>query len=195
MASAIAAPDARRRRRAREARLDGARGLDRRAGPGDPPGHRGADRPEKTSLRAVAPAGAAARPLRLRLRRLRRPAPGTVAPAPAAAAAAVSTPRPVPPVDQSVGVFSLPSSKRQRGLASRSWLPVALSFGTEIDRDRRGAGHLLRRALSARPAARGAPPLRLPGLRGGRARAASARRGVVLPSARRDGVRRQRVAK
>lgn len=39
-----------------------------------------------------------------------------------------ATPRPL----DSVAPFHPPSQQRQRGLASRSWVPVALSFGTVI---------------------------------------------------------------
>jgi len=58
------------------------------------------------------------------------PAPATSAPAAATATAAPPAPAPVQPV---VGEFRPPEpSRRQPGLASRSWLPVALSFGTVI---------------------------------------------------------------
>ncbi len=59
------------------------------------------------------------------------PPPPPAAPAaPAAAAPAVAAP--AAPV-QAVGEFRPPErSRRQPGLASRSWVPVALSFGTVI---------------------------------------------------------------
>ncbi|HTP20455.1 MAG TPA: FHA domain-containing protein [Solirubrobacteraceae bacterium] len=59
---------------------------------------------------------------------------GTAPPpaAPAAATAAPPAPAPAAPV-QAVGEFRPPErSHRQPGLASRSWVPVALSFGTVI---------------------------------------------------------------
>jgi pSer/pThr/pTyr-binding forkhead associated (FHA) protein len=55
------------------------------------------------------------------------PPPAALAPA----AGAPPTPAPVPV--QAVGEFHPPErSRRQPGLASRSWVPVALSFGTVI---------------------------------------------------------------
>jgi pSer/pThr/pTyr-binding forkhead associated (FHA) protein len=50
-------------------------------------------------------------------------------PAPAAPAVAAA---PAPPVhaDVNVGSFAPPKRRRTRGLASRSWVPVVLSFGT-----------------------------------------------------------------
>jgi hypothetical protein len=54
------------------------------------------------------------------------------------AAAPVATAPPAAPVTapaqpvQPLGEFHPPSQPRQKGLASRSWLPVALSFGTVI---------------------------------------------------------------
>jgi hypothetical protein len=48
--------------------------------------------------------------------------------APATAVAEAAPPAPTEPV----APFHPPSQRRQRGLASRSWLPVALSFGTVI---------------------------------------------------------------
>jgi len=58
------------------------------------------------------------------------------APAPAAPAGATATatpPAPAAPVAPVVGEFRPPEpSRRQPGLASRSWVPVALSFGTVI---------------------------------------------------------------
>src|SRR5215469_6646400 len=55
------------------------------------------------------------------------PAPPAAAPAPAA----TGTPLGAAPA-QPVAPFHPPHVNRQRGLASRSWLPVALSFGTVI---------------------------------------------------------------
>jgi FHA domain len=58
------------------------------------------------------------------------PAPATSAPAAATATAAPPALAPVQPV---VGEFRPPQpSRKQPGLASRSWVPVALSFGTVI---------------------------------------------------------------
>jgi hypothetical protein len=54
-------------------------------------------------------------------------APEGGAPAPAAPASA-----PVAPTAPAVGEFRPPQHRRQRGLASRSWVPVALSFGTVV---------------------------------------------------------------
>jgi pSer/pThr/pTyr-binding forkhead associated (FHA) protein len=57
------------------------------------------------------------------------PPPPLAAPATPAAASAAPAPVPV----QAVGEFRPPErSRRQPGLASRSWVPVALSFGTVI---------------------------------------------------------------
>lgn len=54
------------------------------------------------------------------------------APPAAAAAAPVAPPAPAAPT-QAVGEFRPPQpSRKQPGLASRSWVPVALSFGTVI---------------------------------------------------------------
>lgn len=50
----------------------------------------------------------------------------TLASAPAAPAA------PAPAPLEAVGEFRPPQHRRQKGLASRSWVPVALSFGTVI---------------------------------------------------------------
>ena len=55
------------------------------------------------------------------------PAPPAAAPAPAA----TGTPLGAAPA-QALAPFHPPHVNRQRGLASRSWLPVALSFGTVI---------------------------------------------------------------
>jgi pSer/pThr/pTyr-binding forkhead associated (FHA) protein len=61
--------------------------------------------------------------------------------APAVAPAAASAPAVAPsappqgapaPVAAGVGTFSPPARKRTRGLASRSWIPVVLSFGTVL---------------------------------------------------------------
>jgi hypothetical protein len=58
-------------------------------------------------------------------------APPAVASEPAAAAvAAVAAPAGPPSVP--LREFRPPERRRQRGLASRSWIPVALSFGTAI---------------------------------------------------------------
>ena len=57
---------------------------------------------------------------------------GAPAPLAATAAPAAAPPAPAPPV-QAVGDFRPPQrSRKQPGLASRSWVPVALSFGTVI---------------------------------------------------------------
>jgi pSer/pThr/pTyr-binding forkhead associated (FHA) protein len=58
------------------------------------------------------------------------PAGASVAAAPTASAAPVTAPLRAP--TEVVGVFHPPHQRRQKGLASRSWLPVALSFGTVI---------------------------------------------------------------
>ena len=50
--------------------------------------------------------------------------------APVASAAPVTGPPSAP--SQPVAPFHPPTQRRQKGLASRSWLPVALSFGTVI---------------------------------------------------------------
>jgi pSer/pThr/pTyr-binding forkhead associated (FHA) protein len=55
--------------------------------------------------------------------------PAAAAAAPAAPPSAHAAPAPVEGV---VGTFAPPSRRRTRGLASRSWLPVALSFGTVL---------------------------------------------------------------
>ncbi len=70
------------------------------------------------SAAAAAPAAAAASS---------PPAPPAAAPAPAA----TGTPLGAAPT-QALAPFHPPRVNRQRGLASRSWLPVALSFGTVI---------------------------------------------------------------
>lgn len=49
-----------------------------------------------------------------------------------ASAAPVTSPPAAPRPLDSVAPFHLPSQHPQRGLASRSWVPVALSFGTVI---------------------------------------------------------------
>jgi len=61
-------------------------------------------------------------------------APSAARPAPAATPPAATPPAaaPAPPL-QAVGEFRPPQrSRKQPGLASRSWVPVALSFGTVI---------------------------------------------------------------
>jgi pSer/pThr/pTyr-binding forkhead associated (FHA) protein len=59
-------------------------------------------------------------------------ATATTAPAPAAPGPpATGTPLGAAPT-QPVAPFHPPTQRRERGLASRSWLPVALSFGTVI---------------------------------------------------------------
>jgi ABC transport system ATP-binding/permease protein len=51
----------------------------------------------------------------------------------AATATLASQPAAPPPAPlQAVGEFRPPQHRRQKGLASRSWLPVALSFGTVV---------------------------------------------------------------
>ena len=59
-------------------------------------------------------------------------AAAAAAAAPAAAAAMAPAPaQGAPaPVEAVVGTFAPPARRRTRGLASRSWVPVALSFGT-----------------------------------------------------------------
>ncbi len=59
-------------------------------------------------------------------------APAGAPQAAAATASAAPLTVPAPPPTAIVGVFHPPHQRRQRGLASRSWLPVALSFGTVI---------------------------------------------------------------
>jgi ABC transport system ATP-binding/permease protein len=58
-------------------------------------------------------------------------APPSAPAPPAAAPAATGTPLGATPA-QPVAPFHPPHVQRQRGLASRSWVPVALSFGTVI---------------------------------------------------------------
>jgi predicted component of type VI protein secretion system len=59
---------------------------------------------------------------------------GAAAAAPAAAAAMAAPPAQAAPapVEAIVGTFAPPTRRRTRGLASRSWIPVALSFGTVL---------------------------------------------------------------
>jgi pSer/pThr/pTyr-binding forkhead associated (FHA) protein len=52
------------------------------------------------------------------------------APAPAPAPQAAPAQAAPAPVAASVGTFAPPTRRRTRGLASRSWVPVVLSFGT-----------------------------------------------------------------
>jgi hypothetical protein len=54
--------------------------------------------------------------------------------APAAPSAEPITGRPAAPAQpsQPIAPFHPPTQRRQKGLASRSWVPVALSFGTVI---------------------------------------------------------------
>lgn len=59
-------------------------------------------------------------------------APAGAPQAAAATASAAPLTAPAPPPVAVVGVFHPPQQRRQKGLASRSWLPVALSFGTVI---------------------------------------------------------------
>ena len=63
-------------------------------------------------------------------------APVTTAPAAPVTAAPAAPARPPEALPQvpagPAGVFHPPEHRRQRGLASRSWVPVALSFGTVI---------------------------------------------------------------
>jgi pSer/pThr/pTyr-binding forkhead associated (FHA) protein len=80
-------------------------------------------------------------------RPIAEPQPTTARAVPTEAAAAAAPPAPpteqTPPAPRApapgagglagaVGQFSPPTQKRSRGLASRSWVPVALSFGTVI---------------------------------------------------------------
>jgi pSer/pThr/pTyr-binding forkhead associated (FHA) protein len=64
----------------------------------------------------------------------RQAAPASPPPAPPAASAVpLATPTaPLAVPSTPIGTFSPPGRKRNRGLASRSWVPVALSFGTVI---------------------------------------------------------------
>jgi hypothetical protein len=57
-------------------------------------------------------------------------ATGPATQAPARPAAAPPQARSAP--SQPIGEFRPPSHRSQRGLASRSWVPVALSFGTAL---------------------------------------------------------------
>jgi pSer/pThr/pTyr-binding forkhead associated (FHA) protein len=59
------------------------------------------------------------------------PAPPSAPAPPAAAPAATGTPLGATPA-QPLAPFHPPHVQRQRGLASRSWVPVGLSFGTVI---------------------------------------------------------------
>jgi pSer/pThr/pTyr-binding forkhead associated (FHA) protein len=65
-------------------------------------------------------------------------APSAATPQAAAATAAPAAtlasapPAPAPAPLQAVGEFRPPQHRRQRGLASRSWVPVVLSFGTVV---------------------------------------------------------------
>jgi hypothetical protein len=54
------------------------------------------------------------------------------APATSGATATLATAPVAPAPLQAVGEFRPPRHRRQKGLASRSWLPVALSFGTVV---------------------------------------------------------------
>ena len=54
--------------------------------------------------------------------------PGAATQAPARPAA----PQPRSGPSQPIGEFHPPAARSQRGLASRSWVPVALSFGTAL---------------------------------------------------------------
>jgi pSer/pThr/pTyr-binding forkhead associated (FHA) protein len=54
------------------------------------------------------------------------------APAPPSAEPIIGPPAPHAQPTQPLAPFHPPSQRRQKGLASRSWLPVALSFGTVI---------------------------------------------------------------
>jgi pSer/pThr/pTyr-binding forkhead associated (FHA) protein len=60
-------------------------------------------------------------------------APPSATPVTATATATATPPAPAPPVQPVVGEFRPPErARKQPGLASRSWVPVALSFGTVI---------------------------------------------------------------
>ncbi|MFZ0039963.1 MAG: FHA domain-containing protein [Solirubrobacteraceae bacterium] len=61
-----------------------------------------------------------------------RAIPATDGPPAQAPAAPLAPPTESSQPVQQVGVFAPPSQKRTRGLASRSWIPVVLSFGTVI---------------------------------------------------------------
>jgi FHA domain len=89
-------------------------------------------RPARRAEREV-PAPAAASPA---MPASPTPAPASPAPAPASPAPAPASPAPAPPAPAgaqlaAVGAFSPPQARRG-GLASRSWVPVALSYGSVI---------------------------------------------------------------
>ena len=79
-----------------------------------------------TSPSAAAPQAAAAADSSSASAPAGGPAAATLATAPAIPAAPPAAP------SQPVGEFRPPAHRRQKGLASRSWLPVALSFGTVV---------------------------------------------------------------
>jgi pSer/pThr/pTyr-binding forkhead associated (FHA) protein len=58
--------------------------------------------------------------------------PSVAAPQAAAATLAATPAAPPPAPVEAVGEFRPPAHRRQKGLASRSWVPVALSFGTVV---------------------------------------------------------------
>jgi pSer/pThr/pTyr-binding forkhead associated (FHA) protein len=90
----------------------------------------GAD--NKRSLTRVSPAiattGSAAAPHAAAVRN----SGSAPAPAGTAATATLATAPTAPAPLQAVGEFRPPAHRRQPGLASRSWIPVALSFGTVV---------------------------------------------------------------
>jgi ABC transport system ATP-binding/permease protein len=56
----------------------------------------------------------------------------TVAPEPPSATPVIGSPGAQPQPSQPLTPFHPPTQRRQKGLASRSWIPVVLSFGTVI---------------------------------------------------------------
>lgn len=60
------------------------------------------------------------------------PEPAASAPTLAVRDAPAARPAATPPPTQPVGAFNPPGQEHRGGLASRSWIPVALSFGTVI---------------------------------------------------------------
>lgn len=104
---AIAEPDATRPRGVRQRSLD-----DRSVEPDAPSP---APREPASPARAAEPAVAA----------------GPVAP-PALAAEPVVAAEPVAPPAAGIGPFNPPSRRRRRGVATRSWIPAVLSFGSVV---------------------------------------------------------------
>lgn len=84
--------------------------------------------PQPTAARSVQPSPPA--PLAPPTEQV-APVPSPPAPSAEQVAPAPRAPAPTPPAP-GVGQFSPPSRKRGKGLASRSWVPVVLSFGSVI---------------------------------------------------------------